>query len=266
MESLPSSSPHFIGAVVAVVGLLAVLWASKNDAIRARLGTRRPLVLGLGSVVLVGIGLLGNGPYGLTATGTLWSDATPQAGLVGNQSHAINALAVALSDDFIAYDAQLHGTTASFSSADFEPHLDTAWLQNNDGTNPGGSELKFRYVDIQNVFYEWIGKERDPDEARWSFLLRVQNLYLYELVALDYFTHAVTPEQRIEALKMMRDAVPSSAEWSIRALAAVDDSSFAAEVQSELLETRTYLEGYVQDPTLRSLPADRKVELPALAQ
>ena len=166
METLPENGPHFFGAMASAIGFLVLLWVSRWPSIRARLGSLRWVAMSLASLGLLALGLLGNGPHGLVATGTLWSDAGQPSELSFNQTHVNDALDVALSEDFIAYDSELMGVHASFAAEDFESRLELAWGQPQDGSSPGGMELTFQYVDVQNVFYDWIGQERDPGDAR----------------------------------------------------------------------------------------------------
>jgi hypothetical protein len=270
MEPLPSNSPHFIGVMVAAASLLLLFWLGSRPGLRARLGDRGPLFLGLGSVALVAIGLLGNGNSGVSGAGTIWSGGELHSGLAFSQTHVNHGLAVGLSDEFIAYDGQLVGETPSFAGADFDSRLELTWQQYTGGSSPAlvpsGSELVFRYSDVQNVLFETFGIGTDMIDDRWIFFLRLNYEHLDELVALQYFEHASTPEEQVAALEMVRFAVPHAAEWSLRALSTVDTASLSAEVQAELDTTRAYLQVYIDDPTLRSLPADLNVELPPLPE
>ncbi len=267
MPEMPPTSPHFIGLLVAIAGACLLTFWLTRERVRQQLGDRRRTVAWVAGLVLLAVGLLGNGVHGTAAKGSLWTGGLLHSKLPFSQAHVDRAMETALSDEFIAYHHQLYGSASQVTSADLKARLELAWRpytssQKSSGAYPAnGQVLSFTYYDTQNGLLGVLGIGSEPMSQRHRYWDTVTHDYLDELIALEYLTSAATDDIRIAALQMMLQGVVTAAEWVDRALRKMEKTTLSAPVRAQLKKTSAIVRGFLDDPTRRRLPKDFRLTL-----
>jgi len=261
------SGGHFVGAILAMLGLLAlVFWSARKSTIE-RLGARRvPVVMGL-AAALVALGLLGSGSRQIhfrTAVG-------PSFGVPPGvtQADVDAALAVVTSPEFLAYMAALAQKPALSHPeklrASLEVHVVTLGDMRAEGLTvtpeppPGQRWLAVNYADRQNAVLAIF----DGGDGTRRMVLATQLVMdvLPHVVAIEGIRAARTEEERITALRGMTIVVPHAAEWMVREFERMKEGASPAFAEA-LAAKVAFVRKYIEDPTMRGLPAGTRIEAP----
>lgn len=264
MSALPATTPHFIGLVAAMaLGLLATVVLTRS-AVVARLGGARGAVVAGTVLLLAAVGLLGNGVQGSAGRGQAFSAARLDPPRAVSEAAVERARDVGLSDRFIAYHGRLQATAVVFTGHSLSSCVRWSW-EADPGAGVGGlaprgaRALRYEYEDTDNWLFARMGLGTEARSQRALYLQELVNQYLRDLVLLEALREAPDAEARAAALAGLRSGVAMAAEWI---LAELDHTAvrFATEPErAALAETQAYVRRYVDDPTLRALPAGRRV-------
>ena len=261
------SGGHFAGAILALLGLVAlVVWSARKSTI-ARLGPMRvPVVMGL-AAGLVALGLFGSGSHQIhfrTVVGPSFG-VPPEV----TQADVDAALGVVTQPAFLAYMAALaqkpEVAHPDKLRASLEVHVVTLGDMRVEGFTvtpeppPGQRWLAVTYEERQNAV---LAAFDGGDGTRRMVLAAelVRNV-LPHVVALEGIRAARTDEERVTLLRGMTILVPHAAEWIVAELERMKQGAspaFAEAAQAKIAFVRKYIE----DPTMRGLPAGTRIEAP----
>jgi len=269
MDSLPLTAPHFIGlfAAIALSGVATILLTRQR--VRARLGRRLPMVVVATVVALLPLGVFGSGVHGNAGRGRAFSGHNLPAAFPVSQAAVERALEVALSPRFIAYHGRLTQTPIAFTSESFADCMTWTWKPDlstlpgvlSSGRPPEKVALDYLYVDTGNPFLAIAGVDAEAREQRRVYVDAVFHDYLPSLVWLEALREAPDADARITVLAGMSALVPTAAEWILAGLASMDENFATEPEQAGLAATRALVQRYIDDPTMRGLPAGRSASV-----
>jgi hypothetical protein len=267
----PPTSPHFIGLVIALVGMAGVgFWATRART-AARLGRRRWWVVGAAAVLLLNVGLWGNGVYGMAARGTLGDVKGIAAGDFARRAHAASkALETALSDRFLYYLSELRGEVQYCEGAYLRQRVQLQHLAYRDlaaygitispPPPPQRRYVLYEYYDAVNYGLHLLGVGGEERMACFVLVQRMRS-YFDELVLLELFRSAPDDRDRIAVLEAFVQAAPICAEWILREFEKFRGDSPSPAVSDGLDRATVHVTRYVDNPSLRGLPATTAVNL-----
>ncbi|MRG92646.1 hypothetical protein [Polyangium spumosum] len=261
------SGGHFLGFYAAVLGLVALVVALSRPEIAARLG-KRGLPVGIGAaLLLVALALFGSGSRRITFRTALG----PTYGLPARmtQAHIDAALAKAASPSFVAYIAALAGLSPLERPERLAAGLSVRHISGFELPDEG-----FRVTPPPRVGEPWILVSYDDAEnavlaafdggegmRRLQIAERLATDVLPDLIVIEALRAAPTDEEKITLLRGTTLTVPRAAEHLARALEEIAAGASPA-VQDVLASKRAYVQKYVDDPTLRGLPASTRLAPP----
>ena len=262
------SGGHFLGFYAAVLGLVALVVALSRPPIAARLGNRR-LPLGLAAAsLLLALAFFGSGSRRIT----LRTAVGPSSGLPARitQAHVDAALAKATSPAFVAYVAALFELPPLDHPERLGPSLSVRHVSAFDlpgegfHVSPppkvGDPWILVTYDDAENALRAAFDGGEGLRRMRIAERLAVD--VLPDLLVIEAIRAARTDEERIEILRGQTLTVPRAAELLARALDDIAADASPA-LRDVLASKRAYVQKYLDDPTMRGLPAGTRLAPPA---
>ncbi len=182
------------------------------------------------------------------------------------------AIEVALSDEFLHYYAALYGKQSLLSGKEMKSKLKFQrvpyrklvdyGITMSPPPPPDSQFMLYEYYDVDNYAFHILEGCTHHVSPRHEFLQLLVNNFAEELQLLSLLRMAKTDADRILFLKTMRGGVPIIAEWLERDLVAFEkQTSLADAVATELKATLKLVRDYIDDPTMRALPASTNVQL-----
>jgi hypothetical protein len=260
------SGGHLVGAILAMLGLIAlVFWSARKSTID-RLGARRwPVVMGL-AAALVALGFFGSGSRQHHFRMAVGPSFGVPPGVT--QADVDAALAVVTSPAFLAYTAALDQKPALAHPdklrANLEVHVVTLGDMRAEGFTfmpeppPGQRWLAVNYADRQNAVLA-VFDEADAT-SRMILATTLVTDVLPQVVAIEGIRAARTEEERITALRGMVIR-PRAAEWMVREFERMQAGASPAFTEA-LAAKIAFVRKYIEDPTMRGLPAGTRIEAP----
>jgi hypothetical protein len=246
--------------------LALIVWSARKSTI-ARLGKRRvPVVMGL-AVALLALGLFGSGSRHIHFRTVVGPSFGVPPGVT--QADVQAALEVVTRPAFLAYTAELAQKPALTHPEklreNLEVHVVTLGDMRAEGITvtpepPLGERwLAVIYDERQNAI---VAAFDGGDGARRMVLATELVMdVLPEVVAIEGIRAARTEEERLALLRGMTILVPHAAEWMVHAFERMQEGASPA-VAEALAAKIAFLRKYVEDPTMRGLPAGTRLEAP----
>ncbi|MDI1448173.1 hypothetical protein [Polyangium sp. 6x1] len=262
------SGGHFLGFYVAVLGLVALVLALSRPQIAARLGRRRPAIAAAATLLLAALAFFGSGSRRIT----LRTAVGPSDGLPARltQAHIDAALAKGTSPAFVAYVAALCNLPPLDHPDRLRSRLSMRHVSGFDLPGEG-----IRVSPPPKVGDPWIVVSYDDAEnavlaafdggegmRRMQLAQRLAMDVLSELVVIEAVRAAPTDAEKIEILRGQTITVPRAAEFLARALDEIAANASPA-LKDVIAPKRAYVQKYLDDPTMRGLPAGARLTPPA---
>ena len=269
-EQVSGITPNFIIIFCASIVLIAVsIWVGRRKT-ADRLGARRFWISGSALVLFLLAVLFGMGSYDTHVLGTTGLEAAP------GMAEALPAtLKVARSDEFLRYHAALASEELAFDGPSLEPLLDIRFEPSSSlpersqvlspPPKPHDLILTYKYEEHSSYVLRLLGVGERAQNQRFQYAQALVNDYLAELLFLEVYRQAKTDEGRIAALYRITDGVPMTAEWLQRALLRFREKKPSPAVSEVLDKMLAYVQRYIDDPTMRALPAGTKISLEGTA-
>ena len=264
-----SGSGHFAGLWLAVPLFIALVVWLRRPSTAARFGSDRRAIAGIAVVAITALALFGNGSHHSSLRTALIQAGNLPAGVT--QPHVDAALATALSDEFIRYDAALEEATPARGSdiaRGFKAtvvgaaDLGRLGIQASPPLPPEQRAVLITYEEDANPVGVLLGLGKAQRDARWALVQRIANDYLVELVTLEMLRAASSEAAQLALLASLAPTVPQAAEWISRDLKRFATGSLSPAVAAEVTRKLAHVQMYIDDPKMRALPASRKVTLP----
>jgi hypothetical protein len=258
---------HFLGFFLAVLGLCALIIVSTRPAVILRLGKNRWPVTFASVAILVLVAVFCSGSREISFRTVVGPNAEVLPRIT--QAHVDAALVEVTRPEFAQYVARLEGnpsvekperiaralavragTTVDLKAEGYEmdppPKLGQAWLF-------------VSYVDRENALLAMFG--RDDGALRMALAERIVSRALPQAAAMAALRMASTDAEKLAILRENPFVMPYAAEWIAAELGklAMDASPALA---TELAQKRAYVQKYIDDPTVRGLPAGTRADAP----
>ena len=260
---------HIWGIIFAGAGLLILLAWTFHPTIAKSWGSKRLGAIFFTINVLFFVAMIGNGESGVRMHGIF-----PMVGTASNQGAFPSTLDVALSEDFLRYDAALHGQQLLYEPQTLPPRLHIRFepieeLEKDgysiDKDYPAGTQLlKVDYMERINIVVRWFGIGLGVGAVRMGYIRRLFSDYIDELLPLALYRHARTPEGQIRALDGISLKHPLAAEWIVRDLKSFEAENPESEVKSRIAQMILQLQPHVKNPHLRGLSPPIPIDLDKL--
>lgn len=249
-------TPHFIGLFVASLGLLLLsIWLRRKktaEGLRSRSGTITVLYMVL---VLLPAFLFGSGSTTTYLRGSIVVDNEP-----GLDEALSAAMEVALSDAFLSYHWSLISAEPTFDGESLKALLSLR-VESHKTHTAEVTQLHYEFTEQTNLGVALLGCGRQARSDRFEFAKGLGPDYMRGLLALALYRQARTDPHRISALNQILGGIPMNAEWLVRELALLKGEEPARAVIKQIDQITAWVQLYIDDPTMRSLPEGTRVEL-----
>jgi hypothetical protein len=253
----PSTSPHFIGLVCSLIGVLGLALFLSRKGVKTKLGQRRRWIWFVALPMLLLVGLLGNGVYGSASRIYLYQSSSWEP-LPPDQETVRKALDVALSDKFLKHVFETSGEQQLISSADLKERMNMEWVDHEQAwrrygiqVTPtpmrGASFLVIEYYDVQNLLFHLLGIGKEDSAQRYEFMAGTVYRSFDELLAIQMAEDAKSDNARLFAsLKRLRIGVPDFPRWMEARLVQLLDHHKADEEKKVIKQTIDYVRKYLK--------------------
>ena len=261
------SGGHFVGFVVALLGLAALVVVSTRPDVIRRLGSNRWPAVIFGVVLLAMLALFGSGSREIFFRTTLG----PPNGVVSRitQAHVDTALQEISRPEFVQYMARLEdarpvegsermarafsvlvGTTVDLQAEGYyfdpPPKVGQTWLF-------------VSYSDRESAVLAMF--HGDAGIRRMELAERIVSRVLPQACAIAAVRMAKTDDEKLAILRENPFAMPYAAEWIAAELVKLAMNA-SPELQTEITQKRMYVQQYINNPAARDLPVSTHVDAP----
>lgn len=257
MVSLPPTSPHGTGLLIAVIGFILLATVGKRDSVRQRLGSMYSGVIIVLSLALLTTGVLYNGVYGTAARGVFMLRLLPS-----DRQIAETTVKVALSKEFLRYDQSLQKQKGSINAAKLEKHLTVSAIPYSVAQQQLGIQivphpplskplLVYQYYRATPIFLHYLGVGNSIRQREYRFVQDLSYKYFERLYALEILKSKPDPKLQKRAFLTLRSGVVYGAEWVAKELKKLSTKKLSRDSQKELATTLKVVQRYIKNPSLR---------------